>query len=41
MFDAKSLEEAKKYIRMARKEVWADAYKGHNKFMAVLKTYYS
>ena len=40
LFGAKDPKEAAKFVRMARKEVWADAYKGHCEFMAELKKYY-
>ena len=40
LFGAKDLEEAAKFIQMAKKEVWVDAYKGHCEFMVELKKYY-
>ena len=40
LFATKDPEEAAGFIHMARKEVWADAYKGHLEFMAELKKYY-
>ena len=40
LFGAKDPEEVAKFIQMVRKEVWADAYKGHCEFMAELKKYY-
>ena len=41
LFKANNPKKVEKYIQMARKEVWVDACKGHNKFMAALKIYYS
>ena len=40
LFATKDPEEAAGFIHMARKEVWADAYKGHLEFMVELKKYY-
>ena len=40
LFGVKNPEEIEKFIRIVRKEVWTDTYKGHLKFIAELKKYY-